>query len=369
MFHDLLLCILLQRFPCSNFNVLCCRKTHENEESVLSKDSGLEDSLSDSPIPNSSRTSSPVSSSSSRQSSSEECPGVKEVIKKHQSFQSLLKAKDNDKPKPAKTKTLGPKNLSFISALQKFTTMSASTPNLNKIEDVTDNHKTRRMSKSSSRTIETQTDSVATSHRSIQTVGQTNKTHRSHNNDRLYARSASISNLYSSGQGSVPNCDKNRTNNLLQGLSRYRGSQRLLQTRHSDYSVYNSCDNIVSDRQHHKTFEQPKKRHPCCTGANWRSNETIGVYNTKHFEHNQDYCNQRYYEPNPLYGYSANINQTQGYLGYTEKYPTQGYSSSHKRWTGEVIYQNTAHQQLQDTNYNPSRILYNSKNQTFSTLV
>merc|ERR1711953_774108 len=108
------------------------RSLRKKQETLTSKDSGLEDSLSDSrqssPVPNSSRNSSPVSSSS-RQSSSEDCPG-KEHLSKARSYQSLPR-KDIDKQK---LKTFGPKNLAFIAALQKFSNISSSTPNLQKLK-------------------------------------------------------------------------------------------------------------------------------------------------------------------------------------------------------------------------------------------
>merc|ERR1712062_481517 len=111
------------------------RSLRRKSETMISKDSGLEDSLSDSrqssPIPNSSRNSSPVSSSSSRQSSSEDCQG-KEIIS-NRSYQSLPR-KDSDKHK---FKSFGQKNLSFIAALQKFSNLSSSTPNLTKAEEST----------------------------------------------------------------------------------------------------------------------------------------------------------------------------------------------------------------------------------------
>ena len=280
----------------------------------------MEDSLSDSrqssPLPNSSRTSSPVSSSSSRQSSSEDSHGVvdekEKTLKKYSSFQSLPRGKETEKPK---LKTLGPKNLSFIAALQKFSTLSSSTPNLHKTEEIPNSSisKARKLQKSgSSRTIETQTETVLISHRGIQT--ENHRKTRVNNNERLYARSASISNLYNCGN-SVPNCDKNQTNNLIQGLSRYRASQRILNTTNSkttNYSFYNSCDNLQQQERVVDPPQRIKNPYACCKEENWRSSETIGVYNTRHFEHNQDYCNQRYYEPNPLYGYSPHIHHSQG---------------------------------------------------------
>jgi len=353
------------------------RSIRKPQDSILSKDSGLEDSLSDSrqssPLPNSSRTSSPVSSSSSRQSSSEDSHGVtdKENLKKYSSFQSLPRGKEPEKPK---LKTLGPKNLNFIAALQKFSNLSSSTPNLHKTEEIApcpnskNNSKTRKLHKSgSSRTIETQTETVLISHRGIQTENHRGTSRV--NNERLYARSASISNLYNCGNGNaVPNTDKNRTNNLIQGLSRYRASQRILNTTNSktNYSFYNSCDNlqqqerVVSPPQ--RTNER-KNSYACCKEENWRSNETIGVYNTRHFEHNQDYCNQRYYEPNPLYGYSPHIHHSQGYR-------------TKKHWPDEIIKNEIIYQNTNDPGnrapaaiYSPCKILYNNKNQTFSTLV
>ena len=341
----------------------------KTQDSVLSKDSGLEDSLSDSrhssPIPNSSRNSSPVSSSS-RQSSSEDSPSKEDIIKnKTRSYQSLPR-KEIDKPKP---KSLGPKNLSFLAALQKFSNLSSSTPNLHRAtEEAT---KSRKSSKnpdnnnlsSNSRTTETQTERVPCSHRAIQTDHGERARARapgSRTQETLYARSSSISNLYNSS--AVPNCDKSRTNNLLQGLTRYRGSQRIVPAP-GQARVYGSCDTLLHE-PHHQTNTRAQaryKKHACCTNENWRLNETIGVYNTKHFEHNQDYCNQRYYEPNPLYGYSANLNQSQGYLG-----PSLNHQK--KVWPSEVIYQNTGRHGLGVACSDP-RILYNSKNQTFSTLV
>ena len=407
------------------------RSVQDQDSTLSSKDSGLEDSMSDSrvssPLPNSSRTSSPVSSSSSpssssssRQSSAEDSPRQDNTVKiKSKSFQSLHSVKDSDKPlvkiessnkKPSKP--LGPKSISFIAALQKFSSLSTSTPNLHKDDDKERNSskknsknknnisktsventktKTRTMSESSvknlSRTTETQTEKVVISDRAIQTDDNILKPE----NNSLYARSASISNLYISSN--VPNCDKQQPNTILQGLSRYRGSQRLLSTS-SNYlghpvpakaysstldlsSRYASCDNLqarnnnnINNNNYQVYNPQPtqERKYQCCTNSNWRLNETIGVYNTKHYEHNRDFCNQRFYEPNPLYGYSAagscaNMQQ-QGYFQYKQN-KTRIQSS-------EAIYQNTGRlrQQIPDL---PSprdcRIVYNSKNQTFSTLV
>jgi len=374
------------------------RSIRKTQDSMLSKDSGLEDSLSDSrhssPIPNSSRNSSPVSSSSSsRQSSSEDCHGGiskdSSSSSKKQSFPSLPRSKESEKPKQ---KVLGPKNISFIAALQKFSNLSSSTPNLYKpspVEEVTT--KSRKTYKNNLRTTETQTELVSTSHRAIQTEQMKSAPEANKHNDHLYARSVSISNLYSNA---VPNCDKNKANNLLQGLSKYRGSQRILSSNlnlnqgdnnfNSNNNVhynnrYSSCDTLVKINNINPLhtspqWEKPKKKYQsggCCNHADWRSTETIGVYNTKHFEHNQDYCNQRYYEPNPLYGYSASTQQTQGYHSSNR--------NNHKKVFGrEAIYQNTGHRHhhyqyhpgdQQPPHQEHSRIIYNSKNNTFSTLV
>jgi len=305
------------------------RSLRKKQETLTSKDSGLEDSLSDSrqssPVPNSSRNSSPVSSSS-RQSSSEDCPG-KEHLSKARSYQSLPR-KDSDKQT---LKTFGPKNLAFIAALQKFSNISSSTPNLYKVDE-------QRGSKGlkNFKSAETQTESPASESRAIQTETV------------QYARSASINNLY---VNSVPNCDKNRTNTVLQGLRKYRASNRIIQKN----SQYMSCDNLVKPTSNIEIYDRYEPRHNqfCCRKDLWRSSETIGAYNTKHYEHSRDYCNQRY--ENPLYGYSPDINQFQGY--------------NKKGGAGdEVIYQNSL-PRPPGHGVGYTRTTFNNKTQSFSTLV
>merc|ERR1711997_171246 len=140
------------------------RSLRRKSETMISKDSGLEDSLSDSrqssPLPNSSRNSSPVSSSS-RQSSSEDCLAKESVsTSTNRSYQSLQR-KDNDKQK---FKNFGQKNLAFLAALQKFSSISSSTPNLHKVED------SRGVKgEKSHKSAETQTDPPRSEHRAIQT--------------------------------------------------------------------------------------------------------------------------------------------------------------------------------------------------------
>ena len=297
---------------------------------MISKDSGLEDSLSDSrqssPLPNSSRNSSPVSSSSSsRQSSSEDCPGKE--ISSNRSYQSLPR-KESDKQK---FKSFGQKNLSFIAALQKFSNLSSSTPNLMKVEE-----STKSKGGKNCKSTETQTEPPVRESRAIQTEMT---------GDRLYARSSSINNLY--GNSVLPNCDKNRTNNLLQGLRKYRASNRIM----SKNSQYMSCDNLLKPTSGGVVnYDQNGPRHHnqfCCT-KDWRSSETIGVYNTKHYEHNRDYCNQI---QNPLYGYSSNINHSQGY----------------QRIAGEPLYQNSLPRAHGAVGFTTTT--FNNKTQSFSTLV
>merc|ERR1711997_1194017 len=302
------------------------RSLRKKQETMVSKDSGLEDSLSDSrqssPLPNSSRNSSPVSSSSSRQSSSEDCQG-KEIIS-NRSYQSLPR-KDSDKQK---FKSFGQKNLSFIAALQKFSNLSSSTPNLTKAEE-----STKSKGGKNCKSAETQTEPPVRESRAIQTEMT---------GDRLYARSSSINNLY--GNSVLPNCDKNRANNLLQGLRKYRASNRIT----SKNSQYMSCDNLLKPTSTPVNYDQNGRRHDqfCCT-KDWRSSETIGVYNTKHYEHNRDYCNQI---QNPLYGYSSNINHFQGY----------------QRAGGEPLYQNSL---PRPHGVGFTTTTFNNKTQSFSTLV
>ena len=304
------------------------RSLRKKQEPMISKDSGLEDSLSDSrqssPLPNSSRNSSPVSSSSSsRQSSSEDCPGKE--ISSNRSYQSLPR-KESDKQK---FKSFGQKNLSFIAALQKFSNLSSSTPNLMKVEE-----STKSKGGKNCKSTETQTEPPVRESRAIQTEMT---------GDRLYARSSSINNLY--GNSVLPNCDKNRTNNLLQGLRKYRASNRIM----SKNSQYMSCDNLLKPTSAVVNYDQNGPRHNqfCCT-KDWRSSETIGVYNTKHYEHNRDYCNQI---QNPLYGYSSSINQFQGYQGAA----------------GEPLYQNSLPRPYGALGYTTTT--FNNKTQSFSTLV
>merc|ERR1711997_309221 len=303
------------------------RSLRKKQETIISKDSGLEDSLSDSrhssPLPNSSRNSSPVSSSSSsRQSSSEDCHG-KEIIS-NRSYQSLPR-KDSDKQK---FKSFGQKNLSFIAALQKFSNLSSSTPNLTKVEE-----STKSKGGKNCKSAETQTEPPVRESRAIQTEMT---------GERLYARSSSINNLY--GNSVLPNCDKNRANNLLQGLRKYRASNRIT----SKNSQYMSCDNLLKPTSTPVNYDQNGPRHNqfCCT-KDWRSSETIGVYNTKHYEHNREYCNQI---QNPLYGYSSNTNHFQGYA----------------RAGCEPLYQNSL---PRPHGVGFTTTTFNNKTQSFSTLV
>merc|ERR1712038_872458 len=281
------------------------RSLRKKQEPMISKDSGLEDSLSD-----------------SRQSSSEDCQG-KEIIS-NRSYQSLPR-KDSDKQK---FKSFGQKNLSFIAALQKFSNLSSSTPNLTKAEE-----STKSKGGKNCKSAETQTEPPVRESRAIQTEMT---------GDRLYARSSSINNLY--GNSVLPNCDKNRTNNLLQGLRKYRASNRIM----SKKSQYMSCDNLWKPTSGVVNYDQNGPRHNqfCCT-KDWRSSETIGVYNTKHYEHNRDYCNQI---QNPLYGYSSNINHFQGY----------------QRAGGEPLYQNSL---PRPHGVGFTTTTFNNKTQSFSTLV
>ena len=282
-------------------------------------------------------------------------------MEKTRSYQSLPR-KEIDKPLP---KNLGPKNLSFLAALKKFSNLSSSTPNLHRAaEDSNHPKKFPKHSDTDSRTTETQTDQVPLSHRAIQTDHRGPRAPGQGPETRLYARSSSISSLYSSGSQAVPNCDKRRANNIMQGLARYRGSQRIIHTpRAVNMNLHGSCDTLLMEPYHDPTQSNIagaiKKKHACCANENWRLNETIGVYNTKHFEHNQNNCNQRYYEPNPLYGYG--YNQNQGDLGAS-------FGHQKKVWSSEAIYQNTGRRR-REVAFSDPRILYNSKNQTFSTLV
>ena len=296
----------------------------KKQETLSSKDSGLEDSLSDSrqssPLPNSSRNSSPVSSSS-RQSSSEDCQ-VQEPREKSRSYQSLPR-KESDKP----SKSFPPKNLSFLAALQKFSNISSSTPDLHKAADPKG-----KSEKEGLRSRETQTESPARESRSVQTE-------MTGDSRSLYARSASINNLYGN---SLPNCDKKRSNTLIQGLRKYRASNRII----SNSSQYSSCDNLVKPTSNFVNYDHYEPRHDqfCCRNDYWRSSETIGVYNTKHYE--QYYCNQ-------LYGYSSSGDQYQGY-GKKE----------------EAIYQNSLPRrsgQRGGTDY--IKTTFNNRTQSFSTLV
>ena len=336
----------------------------KTQDSVVSKDSGLEDSLSDSrhssPVPNSSRNSSPASSSS-RQSSSEDSPGKEQhspVTTAHRSYQSLPR-KEVDKPKP---KPAAAKNLSFLAALQKFSNLtsasslllSSSTPNLHKPEP------RPGPGAGHSRTIQTQTERVSRHTRAAQTeVTQAARSRHPPsargNTGRapgqLYARSASISSLYSAGAGAglLPNCDRSRANPVVAGLTRYRGSQRILGPRPAHHA---SCDSLLAPAQPPRQYaHQPG--HACCTrDTAARGGETIGVYNTRHFEHNQDYCRQRYYEPNPLYGYSSSSGHG---------------SQGRRRRRSEAIYQNLP---LAAPSPGPDHaVIYNSRDKTFSTLV
>ena len=272
-----------------------------------------------------------------------------------------MSRKETDKPLP---KNLGPKNLSFLAALKKFSNLSSSTPNLHRAaEDCLNSKKfPKHQDSRATETQETQTEQAPRSHRAIQTEPRELRALGQGPDHRLYARSSSISSLYSSGSQAVPNCDKNRANNIMQGLARYRGSQRIIHTpRAAAMNLHGSCDPLIEEPYHDPmpaNMGAIYKKHACCTKENWRRNETIGVYNTKHFEHNQNNCNQRYYEPNPLYGY----NQNQGNLG-------SSISHREKVWSNEAIYQNTGHRRCEVSCRGDPRILYNSKNQTFSTLV
>ena len=307
----------------------------------------MEDSLSDSrlssPLPNSSGSTTPISFSS-RQSSSEDSRRKENRIKKDTYYFQSLPRKEIEKPLPT---NLGPKNLSFLAALKKFSNLSSSTPNLRAAEDSIHLKKF----KNGRRTTETQTDQVLRSHRAIQTET------REPRNPRLYARSSSISSLYSSCQ-TVPNCDKNRANPIMQGLARYRGSQRIVQPLQAvTTNLHGSCDTLLMESHYDPKNEGAinNKKHVWCTKENWRLYETIGVYNTRNFENNQNDC--RYYKPNQLYGYSQN----QGNLGT---------SNGHQKkvWLSEAIYQNTGHRR-HEVFCSDRLILNKNKNQTFSTLV
>ena len=312
----------------------------------------MEDSLSDSrlssPLPNSSGSTTPISFSS-RQSSTEDSRRKENRIKEDTyNFQSLHR-KEVEKSLP---KNLGPKNLSFLAALKKFSNLSSSTPNLRAAEDSFNSKKLPKHLNTDSRTTETQTEQVPRSHRAIQTEI------REPRNPRIYARSSSISSLYSSCQA-VPNCDKNRANHIMQGLARYRGSQRIIQPLQAvTTNLHSSCETLLMEPHYDPTRGAiNNKKHACCTKENWRLNETIGVYNTRNFENNQNDCSQRYYKPNQLYGYSQN----QGNLGT---------SNGHQKkvWLSEAIYQNTGHRR-HEVFYSDPLILNKNKNQTFSTLV
>ena len=273
------------------------------------------------------------------------------------SYQSLQR-KEIDKPL---LKNLGPKNLSFLAALKKFSNLSSSTPNLHKAAE--DSHHPKKFTKhndTDSRSTETQTDQVPLSHRAIQTDHRELPRAPGQGPDnRLYARSSSISSLNSSGSQTVPNCDKRRANNIMQGLARYRGSQRIIQPLQAvTTNLHSSCETLLMEPQHDLARGAIKnKKHAWCTKENWRLNETIGVYNTRNFENNQNDCSQRYYKPNQLYGYSQN----QGNLGT---------SNGHQKkvWLSEAIYQNTGHRR-HEVFYSDPLILNKNKNQTFSTLV
>lgn len=309
----------------------------------------MEDSLSDSrlssPLPNSSGSTTPISFSSRQSSSEDSHCKVNRIKEDTYNFQSLSR-KEIEKPLP---KNLGPKNLSFLAALKKFSHISSSTPNLRAAEDSINLKKFAKHLNNDSRTTETQTEQVLRSHRAIQTEP------REPRNPRFYARSSSISSLYSSCQV-VPNCDKNRANHIMQGLSRYRGSHRIIQPPQAvTTNLHGSCDTLLME-PHHPANKGVinNKKHGCCTKENWRLNETIGVYNTKNFENNQTDCSQMYYKPNQLYGYNQ----------------YQGTSNGHQKkvWLSEAIYQNTGHHR-HEVSYSDPLIYNKNKNKTFSTLV